>query len=52
VEYEECVQVWVTTVARELATYGLDFAGVQTVKIGGKTIFSQIKEELPEEWRE
>ena len=43
-EYEESVQVWVTTVARELATYGLDLAGVQTVKTGGKTIFSQIHE--------
>jgi hypothetical protein len=43
-EYEESAQVWVTTVARELATYGLDLACVQTVKTGGKTIFSEIHE--------
>jgi hypothetical protein len=42
VEYEESVQVWVKTVARELARYKLDLAGVQTVKTGGKTIFSEI----------
>jgi len=58
VEYEESVQVWVTTVARELAMYGLDLWGVKTVKTGGKTICSEIhkitiwiKEELPEGWK-
>jgi hypothetical protein len=42
VKYEESVQIWVTTVAKELATYELDLAGVQTVKTGGKTICSEI----------
>jgi hypothetical protein len=46
VEYTESVQVWVTTVGRELAMYGLDLAGVQTVKTGGKTICSEIHEQF------
>jgi len=44
VEYGESVQVCVTTVARELAMYGLGLAGVQTVKTGDKTICSEIHE--------
>ena len=37
VEYRESVQVWVTTVARELARYGFDLA----VNTGGKKICSR-----------
>jgi hypothetical protein len=44
VEYEESVQVRATTVAREIARYGLDLEGVQKVKTGGKTICSEIRE--------
>jgi hypothetical protein len=53
--------VWVKAVARELTRYGLDLAGVQRVKTGGKTICSEIheltnsiwnKEELPGEWKQ